>query len=88
MEGAIHRNLSKEEQEALQNLRGYDDIIIKQADKGSAVVILERDKYVGEAMRKLFDSEVFIPLQDDPTAKIIEKIKTSYFSRRHRTGQL
>ena len=87
-EGAIHRNLSKEEQEALQDLRGYDDIIIKQADKGSAVVILERDKNVGEAMRKLFDSEVFIPLQDDPTAEIIEKIKTSYFSRRHRTGQL
>ena len=26
------RNLSKEEQVALENLRGYDDIIIKQAD--------------------------------------------------------
>ena len=29
-----HRNMSKEEQEALENLRGYDDIIIKQADTG------------------------------------------------------
>ena len=28
------RNLSKEEQKALDNLRGYDDIIIKQTDKG------------------------------------------------------
>jgi len=72
-----HRNLSKEEQEALHNLRGYDDIIIKQAAKGSAVVILERDKYVAEAMRQLSDSEVFIPLPDDPTAEMIEPIKTS-----------
>ena len=34
--------MSKEEQEALEILRRYDDIIIKQADKGSAVVVLDR----------------------------------------------
>ena len=28
--------------EALENLRGYDDIVIKQADKGSAVVVMDR----------------------------------------------
>ena len=70
-------------------MRGFDDIIIKQADKGSAVVILERDKYVAEALRQFSDSEVSIPLPDDPPAEITEKIKTGYFSRRHmhRTGQ-
>ena len=31
-------------------MRGYDYIIIKQADKGSAVVISDRDKYVAEAI--------------------------------------
>ena len=36
------RNLTREEQQALQNLRDYDDIIIKQADKGSAVVIMDK----------------------------------------------
>ena len=32
--------MSKEEQESLDNLRGYDDIIRKQADKGSVVVVI------------------------------------------------
>jgi len=31
-----HRNLFKDEQEALDNLRRYNDIILKPADKGSA----------------------------------------------------
>ena len=35
-------------------MRGYDYIIIKQADKGSAVVILDRDKYVAEAIHGSF----------------------------------
>ena len=69
-----HRNISREEQRALQNLRNYDDIITKQADEGSAVVILDRDKYVAEAMRQLNDSEVYISLRDDPTADMIKKV--------------
>ena len=68
------RNLSKEEQEALDNLRGYDDIIIKQADKGSAVVIMDRERYVGEAMRQLNDKDVYIPLKKEPTEEMIEII--------------
>ena len=46
LKARCHRNISREVQKALENLRTYDDIIIKQADKGSAVVILDRDKYV------------------------------------------
>jgi len=36
-------NLTRDEQQALQNLRDYDDIIIKQADKGTAVVIMDKE---------------------------------------------
>ena len=67
-----HRNISKEEQRALEILRNYDDIIIKQADKGSAVVILDRDRHVAEAMRQLNDSEVYILLKKDPTVDMIK----------------
>lgn len=42
-----YRNITREEQKALENLRKYDDIVIKQADKGSAVVIMDRDKKCG-----------------------------------------
>ena len=52
----------------------YDDIIIKQADKASAVVILDRDKYVAEAMRQLKDSEFCISVRDDPTVDMIRKV--------------
>ena len=58
----------------MENLSNNDDIIIKQADKGSAVVILDRYKYVAEAMRQLNDSEVSISLRDDPTVDMIRKV--------------
>ena len=38
------------------------------------MVILDRDKYVAEAMRQLHDSEVYISLRDDPTADMIRKV--------------
>lgn len=57
------RNLTQDEQKALENLRGYDDIIIKQADKGSAVVVMDREAYINEAMGQLDDSEVYISMR-------------------------
>ena len=74
LKARCHRNISREEQKALENLRNYDYIIIKQADKGAAVVILDRDKYVVEATRQLNDSEVYISLRDDPTVDMIRKV--------------
>ena len=67
-----HRNLTKEEQKALEDLRSYDDIVIKQADKGSAVVVMDKERYVAEATRQLGDSAVYVSL--DPTGFIIEKV--------------
>ena len=74
LKALCHRNISREEQKALENLRNYDDIVIKQADKGSAVVILDKGKYVAEAMRQLNDSEVYTSPRDDPTADMITKV--------------
>ena len=68
------RNLTKDEQVALDNLRSYDDIIIKQADKGSAVVIMDKKEYLREAMRQLDDKEVYQPLVKDPTKDMIKKL--------------
>lgn len=77
-----HRNLTQDEQKALENLRGYDDIVIKQADKGSAVVVMDKEAYIHEAMGQLNDSEVYTLLDEDPTrdmVKIInEKIRESW----------
>ena len=45
----------------MENLRGYDDIVIKQGDNRSAVVVMDREKCVDKAM----------PLKKDPTAEMI-----------------
>ena len=46
-----HCNPTKEEQLALEDLMSYDDIVTKQADKGSAVVVMDKERYVAEATR-------------------------------------
>ena len=38
-------NLSPAERNALTELKGYDDIIVKKADKGNTLVIMDRTFY-------------------------------------------
>ena len=47
------RNISKQEYQAIQNLSKNQNIIIKPADKGSAVVIMDKIDYVKEGYRQL-----------------------------------
>ena len=44
-------NLTKEEQEALYSLKDDPSILIKGADKGSVVVVWDREDYLKEAYR-------------------------------------
>ena len=46
-------NLTKEETETLKWLSTNENIIIKRADKGGAVVVWGRDQHITEAMRQL-----------------------------------
>ena len=71
---AYQRNLSKDEQTALENLHSYDGIIIKQADKGSALVVMDEEAYLKEVMRQLDDKGVYQPLVKDPTKDMIKKV--------------
>ena len=48
--------------------------MIKQADKGSGVVIMDRAKYVVEAMRQLSDVGVHVELDRDPTEDMFKKV--------------
>ena len=48
-------NLTKREQKALEELFKGDSIIITNADKGEAIVIMDIDKYISEAKRQLND---------------------------------
>ena len=70
-------NLHREEAAALKELKDNKRIIIKPADKGSAVVILDREQYLWEGYRQLEDKHYYLkltkPIYTD-TKPIIEKI--------------
>ena len=52
-------NLSPEELEALKQLRCDNSIVIKKADKGSTIVIVNRDDYIAEVERQLNNSNFY-----------------------------
>ena len=57
-------------------------LLIKQADKGSAVVVMDKEAYLTEGTKQLDDKEIYQPLVKDPTKDMIKKvnarIKESY----------
>ena len=69
-------NLTKEEREALYSLKDDPSIIIKGADKGSVVVVWDREDYLKEAYRQLDDKEVYEQVPDEPSALANTLIKT------------
>ena len=69
-------NLTQEEETALQDLKRRNDIIIKPADKGGAVVVWKRDLYIQEANRQLSDNRFYQRLDADPFSKIRKSSRT------------
>ena len=60
-------NLRKAEFEELQSLKSNSTIIIKKADKGSAVVIQDRTDYIKEGLRQLNDTKFYKQVEVDLT---------------------
>lgn len=70
------KNLTKEEELALKELRNTHSIIIKPADKGSSVVIMDKTDYKQEALRQLNDPQYYRPLTDPIYPQTTQKITT------------
>lgn len=43
----------------MRDLKSNFNVVIRQADKGSAVVIMDRDRYIQEGYRHLTDTSVY-----------------------------
>jgi hypothetical protein len=69
------KNLSVCEERALYNLKKRRDIVVKEADKGSAVVVMDRARYIAECKRQLEDTSVYMPLTADPSKENFRSIK-------------
>ena len=76
-----HNNLTSKERQALYDLKNDISIATKGADKGSAVVVWDREDYIKKAEKQLGDSDVYDEVPDDPEPLIstidrtIEKIR-------------
>ena len=76
-----YNNLTKDERDALYSLKDDPSIIIKGADKGSVVVVWDREDYLKEAYKQLYDREVYEEVPNDLNVlintimKALEKIR-------------
>ena len=81
------KNLTKEETKALENLMKRDDIIICNADKGGAVVIIDVKDYIQETMRQLNDSMFYEKVSNNPT-KLHTELVNHAIEKLKREGKL
>ncbi len=68
-------NCPPEEIKALKKLKSNPNIIIKKADKGTAVVIQDKDNYISEVNRQLSDHQIYEEIEEFKFPQTAEKIK-------------
>ena len=67
-------NCTKEEYKAIRSLNKNKDIIIKPADKGSAIVILNKQSNIHEGQRQLHNTHFYEETESDLTGEVIHRI--------------
>ncbi|XP_062602971.1 uncharacterized protein LOC134264726 [Saccostrea cucullata] len=72
----IKANLSKEEEKALRNLSTGPNIVIKEADKGGAVVIMNNHFYKSKIMDMLQDNNFHKQIHGNDDRQTMKKIKS------------
>nr|XP_055053666.1 uncharacterized protein LOC129438772 isoform X1 [Misgurnus anguillicaudatus] len=70
----IHDNLTKEQRTALKALREDKSIVIQSADKGGAIVIMDRTAYDSEIQRQLNNTTFYRKLSHNPTQEFKQTI--------------
>lgn len=66
-------NLEKEEKEGLRRLKGRRDVVVEQADKGGAVVVMERQWYE-ERLKNLCDETYEVIGEKSMKEGLVEKV--------------
>ena len=79
------QNLTKEQMIGLKELSSNPKIVIKKADKGSAVVVMNTTDNLSEGYRQLNDPKFYTKLHHDPTQEVAYRI-TSTLVKMHNKG--
>ena len=61
-----YNNLTSKERQALYDLKKDKNILNKGADKGSVVVVWDKEDYIKEAEKQLGYNDVYEEVPDDP----------------------
>lgn len=76
---------AEEEREIIRELQENKNIVIKPADKGSKIVIMDKQQYVGEAHRQLVNTKYYRPigesLQKTSQSQIYAVINRLYYKK-------
>ncbi len=67
-------DLTKQERNAIKDLKNDDDIIILPADKGRMTVIMNKSDYIDKAETLLKDANTYQPLDTDPSKTTMNNI--------------
>ena len=79
------RNLTNKQYQLLQNLQNNNSIVIKKADKGSNIIIMDREFYVKEAMRQLTDTKFYKRIDKDLTLEhysLVQELILEMFNKK------
>ena len=81
------KNLTKEEYQSIKSLQNHPDVIIKPADKGSAIVICDKEYYVKEGERQLHNDYFYEETETDLTGEVIHRVNL-YVNNMLQKGQI
>ncbi|XP_075113559.1 uncharacterized protein LOC142182739 [Leptodactylus fuscus] len=76
-------NLSNMDKIALEQFIKDNNLIIKPADKGGAIVVMDKSSYTNEIRRQLSDTEVYTILDGNPVNKIANRINNTLHKYLH-----
>ena len=78
-------NITKLEERALKTLMNDNSIVIRPADKGSGIVIMDSDAYKSDIEKELMENETY-ELISEPVVKKIERDIKKTVNEMHKRG--
>ena len=73
---ATHPNITKQEREAIKQLKEDDTWVVLTADKGVSIVVIDKSSYIDKCMALLQDTNVYQPCRD-LTSQIHRQVQAS-----------
>ena len=67
-------NITRAERKAISSLKNNTQIVINRADKGSTIVVLNRDDYIEDGLKHLDNPTVYRKLKSDITGEVYQLI--------------